>query len=153
MTRPKDIGTQAETAVVRALRELGFAQAERRSLRGRYDAGDVTGTIGLAWSVKGGAYAKTASDGQIALWLSELETQRRYAIADHGVLVTQRSGIGAPNARHWWAHMPMSSFMVLVNVVGMSNDVPGTVRMTLETMTALLRHAGYGSPLTVDQVS
>ena len=59
--RPKDIGTAAETAVVRFLRDNGFPLAERRALHGSTDRGDITGTPGLVWEVKGGDAAKTAS--------------------------------------------------------------------------------------------
>ncbi|NAE18288.1 hypothetical protein, partial [Enterococcus hirae] len=66
--RPRDIGTAAETATVRYLRTAGFPHAERRALRGTHDCGDITGTPGLAWEVKGGQAAKGASDGQVAQW-------------------------------------------------------------------------------------
>ena len=66
MSRSKDIGTRAEAAVVRYLCANGWANAERRALRGSADWGDVTGTPGLVWEVKGGDAAKDASDNQIA---------------------------------------------------------------------------------------
>lgn len=101
--RPKDIGTAGETAVVRALRELGFPYAERRALAGARDLGDITGTPGIVWEVKAGNAAKTASDGQVAKWLDETERERINAGAQYGVLVLARSGIGAANASRWWA--------------------------------------------------
>ena len=60
--RPMDIGTAAESAVVKVLREHGFPHAERRALHGSIDLGDITGTPGLAWEVKGGTTAKTAPE-------------------------------------------------------------------------------------------
>src|SRR6185312_8871013 len=101
--KPRAIGTATETAVVRYLVANGFPHAERRSLRGSLDAGDITGCPGLVWSVKGGVAAKTASDGQVAKWLAELERQRVNAAATIGVLVLQRAGIGEANAGRWWA--------------------------------------------------
>src|SRR5690606_36637180 len=92
--RPRDIGTAAETAVVRYLRDHGFPHAERRTLRGSQDAGDITGIPGVCWSVKGGQAAKDASDGLVEDWLSELERQRSRAKASYGVLVLQRRGYG-----------------------------------------------------------
>ena len=62
--RPRDIGTHTESAAVRYLRTAGFPHAERRSLRGTLDAGDITGCIGTAWSVKGGMMACGASDAR-----------------------------------------------------------------------------------------
>ena len=54
VNKPKQIGTRAETAVARYLAANGFPHAERRTLRGREDAGDITGTPGVCWEVKGG---------------------------------------------------------------------------------------------------
>src|SRR5690606_4660297 len=52
--KPRDTGTRAETAVVRYRRDHGWPHAERRALRGNQDAGDITGTPGVCWSVKAG---------------------------------------------------------------------------------------------------
>ena len=71
MTRSKDIGTRAETQVVRFLAANGWPSAERRALHGSLDQGDVTGTPGLVWEVKGGEAAKCASDKLISAWFDE----------------------------------------------------------------------------------
>lgn len=146
--RPRDIGTAAETAVVRYLRSAGFPHAERRALRGAQDAGDITGTPCLAWSVKAGAYAHDPSDRQISDWLAELEAQRVNARADWGALVTRRRGTSNPG--RWWAWMPLLSVILLGG--GPTAPQPGMrrllgeqpVRMHLGTTVALLRNAGYG---------
>lgn len=134
--RPKDIGTMAETAVVRALRNLGFPHAERRALAGAYDLGDITGTPGLVWEVKGGNAAKTASDGQVEKWLDETERERINAGADYGILVVQRAGIGAANADRWWA---------ITRARFPQRDI--TTRRTLADQCHILRGCGYGDPL------
>jgi hypothetical protein len=141
MGRPRDIGTAAETAVVRALRARGFPQAERRSLKGVLDEGDITGTPGLCWEVKGGDAARNASDGQISAWLAETETERLNARADVGILVVQRRRIGARNAHRWWAIMRANAWIL----GGTKHDFP--VRILLEDACTLLRKAGYGEPL------
>jgi hypothetical protein len=148
--RPRDIGTHTETAVVRYLRGAGFDQAERRSLRGFLDAGDITGTPGVAWSVKGGVAAKTASDGQVTKWLAELERQRVNAAAEVAVLVLQRAGIGEANAGRWWAVVWFSDLMKVHDdewrtPVEPWHDFP--TRMHLADVCTLLRAAGYGQPL------
>ena len=127
--------------MVRALRGLGFPQAERRALAGIHDLGDITGCPGIVWEVKAGAAAKTASDGQIDAWLAETEAERVNARADVGVLVTARAGIGALNADRWWAHVP----------VGFSHETTTgfPVRMTLANACSMLRFAGYGEPVEV----
>lgn len=130
--RPKDIGTAAESAVVKALRAHGFPHAERRALAGAYDLGDITGTPGLVWEVKGGQAAKTASDGQVEKWLTETENERRNANADKGVLILARAGIGATNAHRWWAIIPGPGHRAW--------------RTTLDSMCWYLRLHGYGTP-------
>lgn len=148
MTRPRDIGTRAETAVVRALRRHGFPHAERRALRGSTDAGDITGTPGICWEVKGGQAARTASDGQILAWLVELEAERLNAHADIGVLVVQRAGIGAPNAHRWWAILFLRDVARLTGATLPDRLELYPVRMLLADAAELLCNAGYGSAPT-----
>lgn len=146
--RPRDIGTDAERAVVRVLRASGWPHAERRALRGTADAGDITGTPGIVWEVKGGNAARRAGDSQVEAWLAETEQERRNAGADIGVLVVQRAGIGPANAHRWWAIVPMRSMhdLLLAPYVDAPGDIP--VRLTLGGMCRVLCAAGYGEPLT-----
>jgi hypothetical protein len=140
--KPKAIGTAAETAVVRALRTLGFPHAERRALTGALDQGDITGCPGLVFEVKGGNAAKVASDAQISAWLAETEAERINARADIGILVLQRRGVGAANAGRWWAYMQTNAWILGAT----KHDFPA--RMRLADAAHLLRTAGYGDPLT-----
>nr|WP_236646910.1 hypothetical protein [Micromonospora acroterricola] len=144
--RPRDIGTKAETAVVRYLQSAGFPHAERRSLRGALDAGDITGTPGVCWEVKGGDAARTASDLMIERWMAELAAEVTNAKADVGLLVVQRAGVGPANAGRWWAYMPCFQVAVLAadDPVGAYGSFP--VRMLLADAVTLLRAAGYGEP-------
>lgn len=139
MTRPKDIGTAAETAVVGYLRSHGFPLAERRALAGVHDLGDVVGTPGVAWEVKGGKAAERAGDGLVEDWLAETERERRAAGADLGVLVLKRAGVGPANAGRWWA-VVRTGELVVGSVIG----VP--TRMHLADAVRLLRGCGYGQP-------
>ena len=147
-TRPRDIGTRAESAVVRYLQANGFAHAERRSLRGALDAGDITGTPGICWEVKGGDAARTASDLMIERWMGELTVEISHADASAGLLVVQRAGVGPNNAARWWAYMP--AFQVAD--LAAPEPLPATrvfgfpVRMLLADAVTLLRAAGYGEP-------
>lgn len=146
--RPRDIGTAAETAVVRYLRENGFPGAERRAMRGGNDAGDITGTPLVAWEVKAGQAAKNASDGQAAEWLAETERERVNARADIGVLVLARAGIGPANAGLWWAVLTGASMYQLDGYEYWPAEA--TVRVHLWAVTRRLRVAGYGTPLDGD---
>jgi len=147
--RPKDIGTAAESAVVRYLQANGFPNAERRALRGAYDCGDVTGIPGVVIEVKGGAAAKRASDGQVTAWLEETDVERRNARADVGILVMQRPGIGVLNAGRWWAILPFDYAVSVATVTERRywSHLSGPVRMHLAAAATLLRHGGHGTPL------
>lgn len=148
--RPKDIGTATETAVVRYLRDHGWPHAERRALRGTEDAGDITGTPGVCWSVKGGAYAHDPSDRQVAEWLAELDKQRIHAGAGWGVLVTRRWRAGDPE--RWWAWLSCDAVILIGGGPAVPRralaDVTDPVRMHLVTAVRLLRVAGYGTAVT-----
>jgi hypothetical protein len=149
---PKNIGTAGETAVVRVFRHNGFPGAERRALRGTLDCGDLTGLGPLCVEVKAGKAAKTASDGQVAAWLAETETERINARAEFGILVMARSGIGAANAGRWWAVMDMGDLHALMLKRPIAEPRSGLqpVRLHLDGAIALLRRAGYGdAPTTV----
>ena len=142
--RPRDIGTAAESAVVRYLRAHGFPHAERRALRGARDAGDITGTPGIVWEVKAGAQVISPSDRQIDEWLKETDDERRNVDADYGILVLRRRG--ASNPADWWVWMYL---LHLVSLVGdYDRKAPGyyvPVRLHLGRAVMLLRHAGYGT--------
>src|SRR5690606_41690620 len=110
MSRAKDTGTRAETAVVRYLQANGSPHAERRALRGRQDAGDITGTPGICWEVK--ARKRPISDTDVAAWLVETETEAAAADAEIGVLVVRRPGVGEAHAGRWWADMRLGTAAV-----------------------------------------
>lgn len=138
MNRSGRIGTAAETAVVRAMQTRGFPSAERRRLRGRDDAGDLTGIPGVCVEVKGGAAAKDASDAQIEAWLVETEVERVNGRADIGVLVVQRRGVGPANADRWWA---------VVDGRHLAPDLQMPLRMLFGDFLRWLRIQGYGDEL------
>lgn len=148
--RPKQIGTACETAVVRFLNANGFAGAERSALHGSIDVGDITGTPGIAWEVKGGHAAEDASDGQIAAWLTDTELERRNRGADLGVLVLKRKGKGAASAGQWWAFLLGRVFVQLGTkdgrVTAFAPSIP-PVRISLGAAVYMLRQAGYGDAL------
>jgi len=98
--RPKDKGTYAESAVVEFLQENGWPYAERRSLKGSLDKGDVTGCPGLVWEVK---YA--GSGIRMGGWIEETCTETVNAKADHGILVIKPSRLGTKRTGQWIAVM------------------------------------------------
>jgi hypothetical protein len=152
VSRSKDIGTRAETAVARYLQTHGWPAVERRQLTGRYDKGDITGTPGVCWEVK--VSGRPVYDKQLDGWMTETEVERRNASADVGVLVVRRKGVAEHNAGHWWAYLPVSAVVMLGSYqsadrvpVPRADVAPIPVRMLLDDAALLLRHGGYGTPI------
>lgn len=112
MSKNKAKGTSAETALVNYLKVNGFPLAERKAMQGKHDAGDVTGTIGLAWEVKNHRTYK------IPAWLEELEVETDNAEADYGILVIKPVGVGITRVDAWWAVMPVGELVTLVRDAG-----------------------------------
>lgn len=133
--KSKNLGTSAETAVVRWLRQNGFPQAERRALHGNVDLGDVTGIPGVVIEIKAGKAAETASDKQIGLWVEETLVEQANAHADHGVLVVKRKGKGEAQVGSWWA-------IIRAPLGGEGPWV--TQRLYLDEYVEYLRRLGYG---------
>lgn len=109
VNKPKNIGTAAESAVVRFLHSIGYDKttAMRKTLSGAADIGDVWchhafGT--LIFEVKGGEAAKAASFARIEAWLAEAAREAVNAALDTHVipvLVTQTKGVGHGRAGDW----------------------------------------------------
>lgn len=157
---PRKIGTDAEVGVVAYLRDNGFPNAERRALRGVHDAGDITGTPGVAWEIKGGDQARTAGDLLIIAWLEQTEIERVSAGAEIGVLVVQRAGFGNPRAGKWWAIVPALTLARLYDDLRPSTLIPTDerlvqypitpARLLLGDLVGILRSAGYGDAPLLD---
>lgn len=143
MSKAKDIGTRAETAVRNYLLSVGYdpLTAHRNVLKGSDDEGDVwlrdeRGLI--VFEVKGGNSAKTASHNQVAKWFDEAETEKKNAKAEYGFLVTQRAGVGYPRAGEWWAYVTVADIIRLKTGLVGPND--GTfARVTLAELVRLIR--------------
>ncbi|MFD9905609.1 hypothetical protein [Streptomyces sp. NPDC059063] len=106
MSRSKAKGTAAETAVVRFLRAAGFVQAERRTLSGVQDRGDIAGLPGVVIEVK------NCSRVELAAWLAEAERERDNDGASLGVVFHKRRGKADP--RDWFVTMSGLQFAALL---------------------------------------
>ena len=85
MNKAKAKGTSAESAVVAYLRDAGFKRAERRTLNGANDRGDIAGIDGVVIEVKN---CQTLSLPQ---WLRELEAEMKNE-AKHQFVITGGDG-------------------------------------------------------------
>ena len=106
VNRSKAKGTSAETAVVRFLRTIGFVQAERRTLNGILDRGDITGIPGVVIEVK------NCARQELAAWVAEAERERDNDRASLGVVWHKRRGKTDP--ADWFVTMSGSQFASLL---------------------------------------
>jgi hypothetical protein len=141
LSKSKDIGTRAETAVRNYLLSVGYnpLDAHRNVLKGTADEGDVwlRETYGLiVFEVKGGKAAKEASYGQVEKWMQEAETERANANAKFGFLVTQRAGVGYPRAGEWWAYAKVQDIIYLRTHLDIIDE--SIVRLRLSDLVKLI---------------
>lgn len=106
MSRSKAKGTAAETAVVRFLQAEGFAQAERRTLGGVKDRGDIAGIPGVVIEVK------NCARQELAAWVAEAELERDNDGASLGVVWHKRRGTTDPG--RWFVTMSGRQFAALL---------------------------------------
>lgn len=69
MSKSKDAGTRWESAIVTYLREHGAPHAERRTLTGGKDKGDIAGIPGVVIE------AKNAARQDWSTWVDEAQTE------------------------------------------------------------------------------
>lgn len=106
MSRSKAKGTAAETAVVRFLQAAGFTQAERRTLNGAKDRGDIAGLPGVVIEVK------NCARQELAAWVAEAERERDNDNATLGVVWHKRRGKTDP--ADWFVTMSGHQFAALL---------------------------------------
>jgi hypothetical protein len=107
MSNPsKQKGTSAETAVVKHLVNNGFPEAERRTLSGANDKGDISGIKDVCLEVKDHKKINLAG------WIKELEVERRNALATTGAVIHKKRG--TLNVGEWYATMPVNLYLKLL---------------------------------------
>ena len=90
MSASKAKGTFWESAIVAYLQAAGWVHAERRTLSGAHDRGDVAGLPGVVIE------AKNAAKVELAGWLDEAEREAANAGAAVGVVWFKRRGRTSP---------------------------------------------------------
>jgi hypothetical protein len=106
VNRSKQKGTQAETAVVNALLEKGFA-AKRNPPMGAADRGDIDMSP-LAVVVE----VKNQKRTLLSEWLKEAEAEKKNAGADIGVVWHKK--IGTTDPMKWYVTMTGEDFCKLL---------------------------------------
>jgi hypothetical protein len=107
MSKAKQKGTLAETAVVQYLKSF-FPRAERRPLYGVLDRGDISGVPSVVIEIKNQRTYK------LPAWIAETEKERINAEATFGILIVKPNGVGVSNVKDWWAIVPLSQMVDLL---------------------------------------
>lgn len=110
MSKSKQKGTAAETAVVNYLKDKGRKHVERRSLNGSNDRGDIAGLPGVVIEVKNHARM------ELSQWVSELEVEMTNDKADTGVVIHKKKG--TTDVGQWYATMPVDVWYKLAKEAG-----------------------------------
>jgi hypothetical protein len=110
MSKAKQKGTAAETAVVNWLKGLGRKHVERRSLNGTSDRGDIAGIPCVVLEVK------NCAKMELSKWVSELEVEIKNDGAEVGAVIHKKRG--TTNVGDWYATMPASLWYELINKAG-----------------------------------
>jgi hypothetical protein len=151
MNKPKAKGTAAETALLRWLRANGFPWAERLALAGAADCGDISLLPGRAVVLEVKAHATAGrgipQDGQLAEWMAQAAAERDNAGADLCPLILRRSGQGAGDPGKWWAWLTFADVTALTGAPIHLAEPLAPICMSVASLTALLRAAGYGHRL------
>lgn len=145
VNKPRATGTRAETACTRWFRAHGYAGADRQPLRGNLDQGDIAAAPGLVIEVKSYTQAATGQPppALLAKWMTECETARTNARADVCPLIVRRKG--TTDVGRWWAYLPLRDLVTLTSGQTVAADLKLLpVCMSVATLTAILRDAGYG---------
>lgn len=119
MGKAKAIGTAAESLVVAVCRRNGFPFADRLTLAGVNDKGDVRlgDGIKVVVEVKGGKQCLSLTPAKMKKWMKETEVERTNADAEIGILVTQRRGCGIVNGEKWFTHISAKDYQHLTGTV------------------------------------
>lgn len=110
MSKSKQKGTSAETAVVNWLQSKGRKHVERRSLNGCNDRGDIAGIPAVVIEVK------NHQRMELSAWLKELDVEMHNDKADTGVVIHKKKG--TTDVGLWYATMPVSAWYKLIEEAG-----------------------------------
>jgi hypothetical protein len=110
MSKAKQKGTAAETAVVQWLKAEGWIYAERRALSGNLDKGDINMGAPVVIEVKD---HKTIT---LSEWLRELKVEMANADVHVGCVLAKKRG--TMSVGDWYAVMPASVFATLLKEAG-----------------------------------
>lgn len=119
MSKSKQRGTRWETAIVDYLRANHFPNAERRTLSGAADRGDINCAPGVVIE------AKYAQRHELAAWVDEAELEKANDHADVAAVWAHRRGHSSPG--RGYVIMTGAQFVHLLHESGYGNPADPTI--------------------------
>lgn len=110
MSKSKQKGTAAETALVNWLKKQGEKHVERRPLNGSADRGDIAGIHDVVIEVKNTVRMELSG------WLAELAVEMNNDKANTGVVVHKKKG--TTDVGEWYATLPVKVWYKLLKEAG-----------------------------------
>jgi Holliday junction resolvase len=107
-------GTRAESAIVAALQACGWPDADRLTLSGKHDRGDVT--LGRAGGQRVVIEVKDHKRLDLAGWVDEAGAEATNVNAEVAVVVHKRRGKGDP--ADWYATLTVAELLWLLRKAG-----------------------------------
>ena len=108
--RSKQVGTAWESAIVTYLNDSGYPHAERRTLSGSNDKGDIAGLPGICIE------AKSCKTVTVPAWIDEVIVEKANANAVIGVVWWKRRGRTSPASG--FVAMTGEQFVELLKLIG-----------------------------------
>lgn len=116
VNRSKARGTQAESSVVLYFRKRGWPFAERRTLPGAYDKGDLAGVHGIAGAAV--LEVKSCKTIDVPGWLREAAAEQTNAGATVSAVISKPRGIGHDRVGEWHAFLTVRQLCDLLAQAG-----------------------------------
>jgi hypothetical protein len=117
MSNPsKARGTQAESSVAAYFRKRGWPFAERRTLSGSADKGDLAGIHGIAGTFVG--EVKSCKTVNVPGWLREAAAEQANAGASVSAVISKPRGIGHDRVGEWHAFLTVRQLCDLLAAAG-----------------------------------
>ncbi len=110
MSKSKQKGTAAETAVVKYFKENGFPKVERRALQGSLDKGDISGIQDVCLEIKDHRTMNLSG------WVKELEVEMQNSQALTGAVIHKKRG--TLDVGEWYATIPVWVYIDLLIEAG-----------------------------------
>ena len=123
MSNPsKAKGTAAESAVARYFVGRGWPFAERRSLSGTQDRGDLAGIYGIAGAAM--LEVKNCKTLAIPAWLREAAVEQGNAGASVSAVISKPRGVGYDRVGEWHAFLTVRQLCDLLAAAGYRGSTP-----------------------------